>query len=63
MWGKIAKNWREILGWIVIVFFAYMYLFEINSFDLLSGRSRAFEFLIVTTVFILAWLKLNKKKI
>lgn len=59
----ILQGWREVVGWIVIAVFAYVYLFQINDLDLLAGRRRAFEFLIAITVFILGWLKLNKKKL
>ncbi len=58
----VLQNWREIVGWIVIGAFAYLYLFKINNLSLLAGRTRAFEFLIVITVLVLGWLKLNKKK-
>lgn len=58
---KMAPHWREIVGWIVIVWFIYLYLFQINNFSWLIGREKSFNFLLVSTVLILGWLKLNKK--
>ena len=57
----ILQNLREIVDWVVIGIFAYLYLFKINNLDLLASRKRAFEFLVVITVFVLGWLRLNKK--
>jgi len=56
----LKQNWREILGWIVIVLFAYFYLFRINNLAYLQGREKAFDFLITITILVLAWLRLNK---
>ena len=58
----LKKNQREAIGWAVIALFSYIYLFQINNWELLAKRDRAFDFLVVTTFFTLAWLKLNKKK-
>lgn len=60
---KLSENWREILGWFAILIFAYIYVFKINNIDLLVRRDRAFDFLVVITVLILGWLRLNKNKI
>jgi len=56
----LKQNWREVIGWIVIGTFVYLYLFQINNLDLLTNRKRAFEFLVVITVIILSWLRINK---
>lgn len=58
----VVLNWREIVGWIVIGTFAYLYLFKINNLNLLANREWAFGFLVVITILILAWLKINKSK-
>ncbi len=55
----IKENWREIVGWLAIAGFAYIYLFEINHIGLLARRDRAFDFLVMLTIFVLGWLKLN----
>ena len=61
MWRKPLQHWREILGWLTIAAFAYVYLYKINSIGLLAHRDMAFPFLLALTVLILGWLKLNKK--
>ena len=59
---KILKNWREIIGWIIIFTFIYFYLFKINNLDFLRYRRKAFDFLVISVIFILAGLKLNERK-
>jgi hypothetical protein len=51
------------VGWITIFLFAYIYLFKINSLSILHNRDRAFDFLLIITVLILAWLRFNKKRV
>ena len=58
----LLKKWREIVGWIAIVIFAYHYVFQANSAWWLKGRTYAFPFLFSITVLILCWLKVNSKK-
>lgn len=61
MWRKLLQHWREILGWLTIAIFSYIYLYEINNIAVLARRTMAFEFLVVVTILILGWLRLNKK--
>ena len=56
----IKESWREIVGWIVIICFVYLYLFKINQMPIFTHRDKAFDFLAVLTILILAWLTLNK---
>ena len=60
---KVIENWREILGWLIILVFVYLYLFKINNVGLLARRDKAFDFLVVSTVLVLGWLRINKRKI
>jgi hypothetical protein len=55
-------NWRELLGWITIIAFAYLYVFQANSAWWLKGRTYAFPFLLSATAIILTWLRVNSKK-
>lgn len=56
----IRNNWRELVGWLAIFLFGYLYLFKINSSPLLEGRTFAPYFLLITLIIILFWLKVNK---
>ncbi len=60
----IKENWHEIMGWITIIIFIYIYLFRMYEFtNLVYGdRDFAFNFLVIAVIFILGWLKLNNKK-
>lgn len=52
-------RWREPLGWAIIILFSYVYLFEINSWELLANRRMNFPFLVAATFFSLSWLWLS----
>ena len=59
----LKQNWREIVGWIPIVFL-FLILIGNVPFRYESGRSNLFETFegfVVFTIFVLSWLKLNKK--
>ncbi len=58
----LINNWREIIGWLVIITFGYLYLFQINNMKILALRTHGYDFLVITTIFILAWLKINDNK-
>ncbi len=63
MWRKIIQNWREILGWLVIAFVAYIYYEYL--FGVWHDYSTYYVFrhlveLGILTAFILTWLRLNK---
>jgi len=59
----VARNFREIIGWLIIAAFSYVYLFKINNLNILKGRERAFDFLVIIMIIILAWLWINKRKL
>ncbi len=58
---KFIQNLREIIGWITILIFSYLYLFEINYISFLENRTKAFDFLVILTIMILVWLRINRK--
>lgn len=58
----LAGRLREIVGWVAIIAFCYLYVFQANSAWWLKGRTYAFPFLFAITVLILCWLKVNSKK-
>ncbi len=61
-WKTLAGNLREIVGWLAIIAFGYLYLFQVNNVWWLKGRTYAFPFLFAITVLILCWLRVNSKK-
>jgi hypothetical protein len=58
----LLGKWREVIGWMTIIVFAYLYVYQANSAWWLKGRTYAFAFLFSITVLILYWLKANSKK-
>jgi hypothetical protein len=63
MWQWIKQNWREIVGWVAI---AYLFLFVAatnSSWASAYGKANfeSFEAMVVLIVFVLSWLRLNRK--
>jgi len=63
---QTIQNWREALGWITIISFAYLYFHHqhILYFGADGGYPNyyGFEFMVILTIFILVWLGLHKRK-
>ena len=57
---KKSINWREILGWIIILIFIWICFFITPLGD--WGKFTEIYPLVTITVLILAWLKLNERK-
>ena len=63
MLKKILQNWREVVGWLAIGIFIYVYLFEASGYPLHYKKDNSLEFLVVSIILILAWLILNRRKL
>lgn len=60
---KILQNSREIVGWLTIGFFINAFLPNLPSvYSSLESRYFRLYFFVITTIFILTWLRLNNKK-
>jgi len=57
---KIILEWREVMGWVAIISFGYIYLFRLNSISVLQNRIYSFWFIFLLTVMILVWLRINQ---
>jgi len=53
---KILQNWREIIGWLIIVFFAHYSIYRMDVYD----RKNYFYIYTIIVVMVLIWLKINK---
>ena len=65
LFKTMFHNWREVVGWATIIIFIYIYLCKIYDLKYNLGfddKDFAFNFLVIATIFILGWLKLNNKK-
>jgi hypothetical protein len=60
----IKQNWRETVGWILIVY-SFLIFCSVSPFHYESGRGNPFETFeasVILTILVLSWLRLNKNK-
>jgi len=64
MWRKILQNWREIVGWVVIVWLAVR-LINFGNFNYAdsyrTNEQATFEALAIWATLVLVWLWINRK--
>jgi hypothetical protein len=66
MWHRIIQSWREILGWILIIFVTLHGISVLGGIPLYETVERANAirlFDLTTAVLALVWLWANKRKV